>query len=57
MDKPIKHTSDRKVRGDKKVNEMKYKGSIPPQPELTKKRFEALLVKSAQPLKPETKEK
>ena len=47
----------RKIRGDKKVNEVKYKGSISPQPPLTKTRFEALLVKSAQPLKPETKEK
>jgi hypothetical protein len=39
------------------MNEVKYKGSIPPQPELTKNRFEALLTKAAQPLKPETKEK
>jgi hypothetical protein len=47
----------KKIRSDKKVNEVKYKGSIPPQPELTKKRFEALLTKAAQPLKPEIKEK
>jgi len=57
MAKSIKHTSGRKVRSDKKVNEVKYKGSIPPQPPLTKKRFEALLIKSAQPLKPDSKEK
>jgi len=45
----------RKVRSDKKMSEVKYKGSIPPQPELTKGRFEALLTKSAQPLKPDLK--
>ena len=56
MDKPIKHAV-RKIRGDTKMGELKYKGSIPPQPPLTKGRFEALLIKSAQPLKPETKEK
>ena len=47
----------RKVRSDKKVNGIKYQGSISPQPLLTKKRFEMLLTKSAQPLKPEIKEK
>ena len=57
MDKRIKDTSGRKIRGDMKVGEIKYKGSIPPQPPLTKKRFEALLTKSAQPLKPDLKEK
>jgi hypothetical protein len=44
----------RKIRSDKKVNEVKYKGSIRPQPELNKKRFEALLTKAAQPLKPDS---
>jgi hypothetical protein len=34
-----------------------YADKIPPQPPLTKTRFEALLTKAAQPLKPETKEK
>ena len=49
MEKPIKH-SVRKIRSDKKMNEViKYHGSIPPQPELTKKRFEAFLTKAIQP--------
>lgn len=47
----------KKIRSDKKMNEQKYKGSIPPQPTLTKRRFEALLTKSAQPLKPDSKVK
>ena len=47
----------RKVRSDKKMSEPKYQGSIPPQPELTKKNHEALHTKAAQPLKPETKKK
>lgn len=47
----------KKIRSGKKVGESKYQGSIPPQPELTKRRFEALLTKAAQPLKPEIKEK
>jgi hypothetical protein len=47
----------KKIRGDIKIGETKYKGSIPPQPLLTKKRFEALLTKSAQPLKLDSKEK
>jgi hypothetical protein len=34
-----------------------YADKIPPQSPLTKKRFEALLVKSAQPLKPDLIEK
>jgi hypothetical protein len=34
-----------------------YADKVPPQPPLTKGRFEALLAKAAQPLKPETKEK
>jgi hypothetical protein len=34
-----------------KMGELKYKGAIPPQPPLTKGRFEALLTKSAQTLK------
>jgi hypothetical protein len=57
MDKPIKHTSGKMIRSDKKIGEMKYKGSIPPQPPLTRERFMGLLTKSAQPLKPEIKEK
>jgi hypothetical protein len=57
MDSPIKHTSGRKIRSDMKVGEVKYQGSISPQPPLTKKRFEALLTKSAQPLKPDSKVK
>ena len=57
MDKPIRNSSSRKIRSDKKMGEVKYKGSIPPQPPLTKGRFEALLTKSAQPLKLDSKEK
>jgi len=58
MDEPIRHTSSRKVRSDIKVNEIsKYSSKIPPQPPLTKKRFEALLTKAAQPLKPDSKVK
>jgi len=51
MAKQIKHTSGRKIRSDMKVSEVKYQGSMPPQPTLTKKRFEALLVKGAPPKK------
>jgi len=69
MDKPIKHTSGRKIRSDMKVsgivknprNEIKgkedryvaehHEGSIG----VTKKEFMALLTKSAQPLKPDSK--
>ena len=29
----------KKIRSDKKVSELKYKGSIPPQPPLTRERF------------------
>ena len=57
MDKPIKHISIRKGKANMKVGEIKYKSKIPPQPLLTKRRFEALLVKSAQPLKLDSKEK
>jgi hypothetical protein len=57
MDKPIKHLSGRKIRGDMKVGEVKYKGLIPPQPTLTKVRFEALFMKSVQPLKLDSKVK
>ena len=57
MDRPIKHISGRKIRSDKKVNELKYKGSIPPQPPLTRERFMGLLTKSAQPLKLDSKVK
>ena len=45
----------RKVRSDKKVGDVKYQGSIPPQPPLTRERFMGLLTKSAQPLKPDSK--
>jgi hypothetical protein len=57
MDKPIKHSLGRKVRGDIKVRELKYKGSIPPQPPLTRERFMGLLTKSAQPGKLDSKVK
>ena len=39
------------------MGEVKYKGSIPPQPPLTKERFMGLLTKSAQPLKLDSKVK
>ena len=57
MDKPSKRISVRKGKANMKVGEIKYESKIPPQPLLTKKRFEALLTKAAQPLKPEPKEK
>jgi len=47
----------KKIRSDKKLRDSKYQGSIPSQPPLTKKCFEALLTKSAQPLKPDSKVK
>ncbi len=57
MDESIKHSSRRKIRSDKKMSELKYKGSIPPQPPLTRERFTGLLTKSAQPLKPDSRVK
>ena len=47
----------KKIRSDKRLGELKYKGSIPPQPPLTRERFMGLLTKSAQPLKPDSKVK
>jgi len=57
MDKPIKHISARRGRTNMNVGELKYQGSILSQPTLTKDRFMKLLAKSAQPLKPDSKEK
>ena len=56
MGKSIKHLLGRKIRSENKVSELKYKGSIPPQPPLTRERFMGLLTKSAQPLKPVLRE-
>ena len=57
MDKLSKRISIRKEKANMKVGEIKYESKIPPQPLLTKKRFEALLTKSAQPLRLDLKEK
>jgi len=47
----------KKIRGDRKMSDIKYQGSMPPQPPLTRERFMGLLTKSAQPLKPDLKVK
>jgi len=47
----------KKIRSDKKLGELKYKGSMPPQPPLTRERFMGLLMKSAQPVKLDSKVK
>lgn len=45
----------KKIRSDRKMSDIKYQGSMPPQPPLTRERFMGLLTKSAQPLKPDSK--